>query len=147
MSSAQQIEELEAQITALRQQQRDDEKAALAAFVPVYVYDIAPSPTYGDRYLHGGYVVYRVAATVTNADAAPAGWRPFEGSGAYLYNAHACHFVQALSGNMHLPSPGFGQRGPLDWSQVYGELAAYLREHPDGGDVTDIVLRMRAAAK
>jgi hypothetical protein len=143
--TAVEIAELEQQIKVLRQQERESEKAALAAFVPAYAYSISRATTYGDRYFHEEYVVYRVDATVTNGDAAPAGFKPFEGHGAYLYNALACHFVQSLSGNMHLPTPGFGAHQDVDWPQVYGELSAYVMENPDGGDITDIVLRMRAA--
>jgi len=143
---AAQVAELEEQIRTLRQQERDDERAAAAAFVPSYSYAIERATSYADRYFHEEYVVYRVHGTVTNADAAPASYRPFEGSGAYLYNALSCHFVQSLSGNMHLPTPGFAANRDVDWPQVYGELSAYVMENPDGGDITDIVLRMRAAA-
>lgn len=137
------IKALEDRIAALRAEIREDQMRAAKAFVPSYIYTVAPSTPYGDRYLDPSYIVYKIEGTVTNADSAPAGYSPFQGSGSYLFNRAAGHFVQGLSGSMHAPTPGFGNRQDVDWTEVYAELSEFLAEHPEGGDVTDIIIRMK----
>lgn len=103
---------------------------------PQYGYraDLAAFP---DRhFVRGVYASYRITRIVLNREELEAvGARAEDSSGSYLLNRQAGHFVNAGGGTYFLPVPGFNSVN-LDYEGLYAPLAAWLVEHPNGGDIT-----------
>ena len=131
----------------LREAEAAERKAAedaKAAFVPVFTFTLTPDARQGgfDRLFEGsGCTYYRLHGTLVNADEAKAVGSTVEGGGAsYLYNELNNRFVGIMGGGRLWLSNGAFAEDEDAWKALSG----YIKDNPEGGDVTNLVNDFRA---
>jgi len=147
-------EELEAELKALRQRKADERKARLEATPIKMLYTFAPStkqPSFEEVY-DNSIKFYRLEGIITNRKEAEEAGHNLEHAGqggmTYLYNTVSGRIIMNIGGGqVHLGGArwayGKEDTGAVQASMLraIAELEEFIAVHPDGGDVTDIVVR------
>lgn len=131
----------------LREAEAAERKAAdeaKAAFVPVFTFTLLPDKREGNfsRLFEGsGCVYYRLSGTLVNKEEARAVGSTVEGgSMSYLYNTLNHRFVVAMGGGrLWLTNAAFRED-----EDALSDLSAFIKDNPEGGDVTELVNSHRA---
>jgi hypothetical protein len=135
-TTAERRAKLEAELAALRKEEDAEKKALMASVKPVMKYTVMPTPP-RDRWDFLGdemCVFYTIDGQCTNLDEVKAtgAMSPHSGSMRYLFNLATSRLVCHVSGgNIHLAAT----------HEAYADVSAFISEHPEGGDITEIVLR------
>lgn len=136
------IAELERQLAEARAEDEADRRARAEGVEPIYKFTVE-IPSFRDKAFHPDYAFYDLRGVVVNEDELRAvGKVPFQGSGGFMFDQRAGRFICTTAGSFFTPTPGFRSQD-LDYNEIYGELAAFITENPLGGDVTEIVNRIR----
>lgn len=140
------IEELEAELKRLRQEERDATEAKRRSVVPAYRYTLEPSSQVYDKVADPSCRWYRLEGKVTNGDqlAEVGSTMPFGGGMNYLFNDLSGRFVISGGGGTIYLNLVRGTFGEAD-TEAFQDLELLIQQDPEGSfDVTDIVNRARA---
>lgn len=141
-----QITALEQQIKKLKEQDKQERIARLEATPKIMRYSIAVADDKWDKILDPECITYRVTGEVANrVEALAAGHNLDRDSGGmnYLFNKATGRFVMAMGGGTIYVGT-FGSDIPtVETTRVMGQLAEFVLKHPEGGDITDIVVEHR----
>lgn len=138
------IEELEAKLAQLRQEEADRARALRESVTPRYTYMLVPHSESWDKIADPSCRWYRLEGVIINTPElnAVGAAIPAAGGMNYLFNTLSGRFViSGGGGTVYLNLNG--RFGPPD-TEAFQELEAFVAEHPEGGDVTEIVERGRA---
>ena len=133
---------LEAELDELRKQETAERQARIDSVKPVMQYTVRPTPP-RDRWEFIGdemCAFYTISGECTNLEdvRAVGGREPFHGSMRYVFNLATGRLVCTTGGgNIHLAST----------QEAYADVSAFISEHPEGGDITEIVLRHRGTGR
>jgi len=104
-----------------------------------------------DRVYDSTCKLYRLVSTVVNHDEAKtAGHTELEmrnGGMTYVYNTLSHRLVTGVGGGTIWIGPTWMNEDDTSDVEAFEELNAFLLEHPEGGDVTEIVERFRNRAR
>jgi hypothetical protein len=126
------IEELRAELRAAELREAAVRREAAAKIKPVYSYTLEPVTDHFDRALIDNCRIYKFSGNVLNdAELLAVGRRPFQLGSRYLFSEELVRFVMCTGGG------SFNEA--MHSNECWAELSAFVVEHPEGGDVTDIV--------
>lgn len=149
-------EELAAELKELERKEESARERRRNAVKPDRRFTIARAKREGDyfdRILDPAVIMYRIEGIVVNKEAAEAaGWGDRDtstGGMNYLFNTATGRIIMASGGGNIYISDGswYGKnraQEAADGKRVYAELEAFLKEHPEGGDITDIIRSQRS---
>ena len=141
-------EALEARLAEIKREEAEQARLAREAVVPVWSYTWAPdagrearrnSRSSFDRLYDDSVSVWRLEGTCTNAAEMAAVARSHEAEGggmSYLLNRATGKIITSVSGG----------RIFLQAAESMQALADWAFEHPEGGDVTELVTALRESA-
>lgn len=138
------VERLEAELRAAKLERAEARQAERDAVVVEWTYGVRPTERAHHKSYDESCVYYDLFGTVVNkTEAEAAGHNINDGSMAYLFNTLSGKIVgDTGGGTVYI---GF-QR---DWDDAHmaaiNALGEFLDEHPEGGDVTEIVETYKAA--
>jgi hypothetical protein len=143
-----QIAELEGKLATLRGKKADEEKARRESVTPVYAYSLTPDERSTERRFHRimdeSVLIYRLEGTCVNQDEIDAvGGKAFTGSMSYFFNTASGKFICSTGGGSVFVQDGgshIGHREIDDSVYVWADLNEFVQSHPQGGDVTKIIL-------
>lgn len=144
--------ELEAVVRELEAEEKREAAARKAAVKPQWQFTLLPHKqalSY-ERIRDESVKVYRLEGFCVNVDElAEAGYgeRDSQGGGMnYLFNTLSGRIVMAHGGGRIWISDGSwsGQGSKAAADKAFSELEAFLKEHAEGGDVTEIIARQEA---
>lgn len=151
----QRIQALRAELAEAEMQEREAVKAARASFVLQWQYTIAPSPVRDgssfDKMYSDSCVKYRITRTLLNREAAEAADIPkhemSEGGMDYIVNVDHMRIVCSCGGGSIYITEDWHHRncekdGADDRAMV--RIGEFLKDSPEGGDITSIVLQFEA---
>jgi hypothetical protein len=149
----QRVAKLERQLSELRAEKAEADKARREAVPVIMQYTISKlhpeDREYRDVYDDTARL-YKLEGRVVNKEEAEAvGHRPFTGAMVYVYSTVTKKIIMATSGGTIFISAGWTHRGPslAAATAAFEEVNAFLAENPDGGDITEIVTRFKAQNK
>lgn len=93
-------------------------------------------------------LLYRIHSFVTNKEAAEAAgwsssWDLNAGGMTYVYNTLSKKLVMGTGGGNIYIGPSWNKSDDTSHIRAMEEINAFLQQHPEGGDITDIVMRHR----
>jgi hypothetical protein len=141
------IEEVERELAELKRAEQS-RKAALKASTPIQ-YRFTITPAEGRHRYHKSYddtcAVYELRGEILNeAEARAVGHdTSVAGGAAYLYNRGTGRIVCLVSGGRIWISEAYTQNDGAD-ETAFRQIGQFLAEHPEGGDISDIVNEFRA---
>jgi hypothetical protein len=135
------IEEIRAELRAAEQELEAEKRAAREAVKPAYRFTLLPVTDRENKVYDDTCRVYRLEGVVLNEDALKAvgAYHPGNGAMRYLFNTGTGKLVTALGGGTIYVSRRWGNADDGSDVIAMAELSAFLVEHPEGGDVTEIV--------
>lgn len=142
------MQELEAELATLRQQEKDEVKARRESVKPAWAFILAPHTDRYDKIADPSCRWYRLEGVITNSEEyhEVGATKPQEGGMNYLFNTLSGRFViSGGGGTIYISLTGDSIFGRAADTEAFGALEAFIRENPEGGDVTEIVERGRAA--
>jgi hypothetical protein len=136
------IKQLEAMLKEAHKRE-DDAKAEKKAATPViWEFTIMPSDRHGDKIWDDNCCFYEIKGRIVNeAEAKAVGHHiGFSGSMVYVYNKLSKQIVCDVGGGTSFINASWG--GDSESARkAFDEVNAFLIDHPEGGDITDIVNR------
>lgn len=138
------ITELESKLKSAYAAKTLAEAARAKSVDPIYRFTLSPVEDKFEKIYDDSCRLYLLAGKVLNKDELQAvGKVPFEGGMNYLYNSLSNKFVVAVGGG----STFFGSShlGTDTVKSVLSELGEFIKDSPQGGDVTSIMNRYRSA--
>lgn len=148
-----QIADLEKRLASLRERQRRDRQARLDSVKKRYKFSIErveDSHRNQRPLMDPSIVQYALHGRIVNKPELEAAGHSVdsrmmsEGYMVYLYNTLSGRFVTALGGgHVWLRTGDWGDTPDPEWAEV----EQLVRDHPDGGDITEIVQRALARRK
>jgi hypothetical protein len=142
------VEELKAELQ-LAQKRLELERAALKDATPiVWRFTIAPATTSHHEVFDETCVLYVIAGEVANKEEATSVGHLITGEGrmVYVFNTLSGKLVMDIGGGTVYVSKGWGRDKSEDaFKKTMQELSEFIVANPNGGDITDIINRHRAA--
>ena len=139
-SRAEEIASLTSRLMELKREEDAEKQALRDSVKPIMKYTVTPTPVKGSWDFIGDEmcVFYTIDGQCTNLDEVKAvgGQVPHSGSMRYLYNLATSRLVCTTGGgSIHLSAT----------LEAYAQVSAFISEHPEGGDITDIVIATRSS--
>lgn len=151
------VAELEAQIRAIRNEQKAELAERQKSVTPVWRFTILPNEDRSfDKIWDKSVVLYQLRGEVVNRDECEAvghDVRQMSGSMNYLFNTLSGRLVMSTGGgNVYLSDKTWSLRSDKEAVQRSFEKAvtaieSFLAEHPEGGDITEIISQHRAETR
>lgn len=144
------IAELEAQLAAARKEEDLRKQALRDSVKPVWRYTIERLPTTTDVFdaiYDDTIVAYKLSGEVLNREELIAAGHPETfyraGSMRYLYNTVTTRLIAGVGGGtIFLSTSGF-KRESAKIQRAADQVGAFLADHPEGGDITEIIAKLR----
>lgn len=137
------IARLEKQLEELRAQRRAEMQAKMDAVTPLFTFTLTPVTDHWRESADPACRWYELRGTIQNKDECLAvGKKPLDGAMRYLYNTLSGRFVVSNGGGTVWLKLGHEFGGEPD-VEAWTELEAFVKDYPEGGDVTPIVDRYR----
>lgn len=139
------IEELEAQLKAARRAEADKAKAEMEAHRPVYRFTVEPASSayHEERIYDPSIKLYSISGTCINADEVREAGYPdhvLRGGGmVYYYNTASNCIIGGVGGGTIYIGAGWNAEDRDSDIEAMAKVSAFIAEHPEGGDITDIV--------
>jgi hypothetical protein len=142
------VEELKAELQ-LAQKRLELERAALKDATPItWRFTITPATTSHHEVFDEACVLYVIAGEVANKKEASEVGHLITGEGrmVYVFNTLSGKLVMDIGGGTVYVSKGWGRDKSEDaFKKTMQELSEFIVANPNGGDITDIINRHRAA--
>lgn len=141
------VEEIEEELRAAKARDAADKKA-LAKATPILMrYEIGVSARHlFDRIYDNQVCLYTIRGICVNLDTATAaGHNVRTGAMDYLFNKATGKIIMSYGGGYVYVDGGFGNRNNPISVATFDEINAFLAVNPEGGDITKIVVRYKAA--
>lgn len=139
------IEEIKAELREAEAAESAKAQALRDSVKPEWVFTLTPSESKWHEVYDDTCLVYRLEGRVTNLEALKAvgSHMPALGSGGamdYVFNTVTGKLIMAVGGGTIYINRQFGKRSDGSDVTAMNELGAFLVAHPDGGDITSIVV-------
>lgn len=143
-------DELRAELKRLEKQEAEEKAAKIAAVKRQWRFTITPAPDRWDPLYDDTLVWYYLQGEVLNADELKAVGAPADsyanGGMKYLYNVGTGKIAMRGSGGTIYIRDSWSicknatvEQVRTEMLRTFGELADFISQHPEGGDVTGIV--------
>lgn len=144
-------QELQAQLRALEAIEEAERKARIKAAPIVMKFTITPTTDRWHEVYDDSCLLYELEGKVANREQAKeAGHNDIDlrdGAMTYLFNKATGKIVTAIGGGTIWISSGWQIKNPESAQWAMARIGHYLVNHPEGGDITDIVETHRRNVK
>lgn len=139
------IERLQKRLSDLKEQERKDHLEAQARVKPVWRFTLEPRPSDSFTKIYDpSVVIYRLSGVVVNEEELKAVHKEIRnGSMSYLYNTLSKRFITPVGGgSLFIVDDTWGNKPKNRETRemTFACLEFFLSEHPEGGDVTGIIV-------
>ena len=146
------VEQLRAELKRAEEAEKQKQEERAKACPPIWRFTITPDNSKFDRIYDDTCRLYRLSGVITNKEETEAAGNHIfsgsEGGMSYVFNSLSGKIVMGVGGGRIFVSGRTWNPNPDEDNsavETFEKISAFIRENPEGGDITDIVNEHREA--